>query len=263
MQPQYRDDNLPEVHRPDQSHKYSVPEYLPLYLASSPKGYHQSLVNVQSSSTTQRGRTRWWTLPLAGLLIALVAGLVGGFVGQAIQKGHGSSSAPSAALPSPAPSNSSSSAITPPPNYSPRTIGTIVIPQTGCNFPESKERRRLSNATLYNQDKYTTVCNSGWMGYGLIGLWTLTPSECIEACIQYNTYAQDQRRPSSERSCVGGGFIPAWTNQTLGVQMGNGSPFNCYLKSNATSIGINDRANTGVEVVALCLNGKCNGAGIS
>jgi hypothetical protein len=84
----------------------------------------------------------------------------------------------------------------------------------------------------------------------------LTPSDCIEACIAYNEYS---RSVPNQRTCVGAGFIPEWANQTLAGEMNNGTPFNCFPQTNATNIAPNDVPN--LEVVALCLEGKCNGAG--
>jgi hypothetical protein len=253
---QYRDDpaqNAPEVHNPHDANLYPVDQTAPAYALPSAKTYDDaSPMDMYSPPVTVRqGWKRWWILALGGLFIALLAGLVGGFIGQAIQKGREPSSVPAAATQSPASSNGSSSAITPPQNPAQGTIGTIVIPQTGCNFPTSKDRNRISNTTVYSKTKYTTICNSGWEKSLILGLWTLTPSDCMEACISYNIYA------SSARTCVGGGFIPAWTNQTLANIVSNGPPQNCYLQSNSSGIMSNDRE-LNTEVVALCLDGKCN-----
>jgi hypothetical protein len=258
MQPTYRDDpsnHLPEVHQQEQSYIYSVPDQSSPYALPQTKDYSPLPPTevATARSGAHKGWKRWWILALIGFLIAILAGLVGGFIGQAIQKGREPSS-PAPTAPT-APTNSNSSATTP--NYPPGTIGTIVIPKTGCNFPESKERRSISNSTVYTRTRYTTVCNSGWLNTGLAGIWTLTPSDCIEACIQYNAYAEG--RPKSERTCVGGGFIPAWTDRTT-KRDDNGAPFNCYLQSNASGIQPNNREDDNVEVVALCLEGKCNGA---
>jgi hypothetical protein len=262
MAPNHRDDtyeNAPEVAPQQHAYIYPVNEETAPYAVPPSKGYYQGtpVESQYAPVVASRGWKRWWILALIGLFIALIAGLVGGFIGQEIQKGRGSSD--SAASSSPAPTNGNSSATTPPPNQPPGTVGTIVTPNTGCNFPQSKDRRRLTNTTVYTQTLYTTVCNSGWTSTGLVGLWTLTPDDCIESCVQYNKYAKG--RPGSERVCVGGGFVPAWSNQTMASLIMNGAPFNCFLQANASGIIPNDREKAGIEVVALCLDGACPGAG--
>jgi hypothetical protein len=259
MAPNYRDDpssNAPEVAHQESAFLYPANEQSHAYAIPSTKSYHDSPpVETQLAPVAARGGwRRWWILALLGLLIALIAGLVGGFIGQAIQKGR--EPAEVSATPSPSPSNGSSSAITPPPNLPAGTIGTIVVPETGCNFPTLQDRRRLPNITVYSRKSYTTVCNSGWKNSGILGLWTLTPSDCIEACVAYNEF---NRNVASQRPCVGAGFIPRWVNQTLASKMNNGTPFNCFPQANASNIAQNDASD--LEVVALCLEGKCNGAG--
>lgn len=192
----------------------------------------------------RRGTKRFWVLPLVGLLIAVIAGLVGGFIGAAIQDqdAREPSTTPSLTSPlSPAPSNGTST--------------SIMNVDTGCNFPESKaESRRIPSETAWSKTRYTTICNSGWSRTAIIGLYTLTPSDCIESCLVYNNFER-QRHRERERLCVGAGFIPDWLNQTLAYSASEGSPFNCFLQHNVTGIGPNDREQDGVEVVALCLNG--------
>jgi hypothetical protein len=260
--------NAPEVNPHPQPYIPPVHDQSPPYAVLSPKGYeHVPRFETQTELVgSRKGWTRWWILAIIGIGIAIIAGVVGGFIGRAIQQGQGSSNAFTAQTSSapaataiPSPENSSSSATTPPPNQPPGTIGTIVLPNTGCNFPTSKERRRISNATEYTKTGYTTVCNSGWINAGLSGFWTLTPSDCVEACVQYNKFLQD--RNSKALSCVGGGFIPDFTNRSLAKLISNGAPFNCYLQYNSDGIVPNDREKSGLEVVALCLDGMCKGAG--
>jgi hypothetical protein len=258
MQSQYRDDpsnHLPEVHHQEQSYTYSIPEQSPLYTVVSTKAYDRTpSVEAEDLPETRKGWKRWWILALIGLFIALIAGLVGGMIGQEVQKGREPLSAPAAASASPssATANTTCPASKPPPN-------AIPVSTTGCNFPDNKDRRRLSNSTVYSNYKYTTVCNSGWGGAALIGIRTLTPSDCMESCLMYNGYAQG--RPKGERSCVGGGFIPAFVDSVQArKEMPGGPPNNCFLMSDATGIRENERA-PGTEVVALCLDGHCNDAG--
>jgi hypothetical protein len=262
----FRDDpghNAPEVNIEQQQYIYSVPDKTPAYALPPSNGYDHA-PPVEPSYThpggSRKGWKRWWILAIIGILIALFAGLVGGFIGQAIQKGR----EPASSTSSSDTANSTSCAPTSPSNSTSNStadiIGTIVEPSTGCNFSTSKNRNRISNVSDYNKIKYTTVCNSGWGGSPIIGFYTLTPSDCIEACVQYNS-AGPPSENNGNQSCVGGGFIPRWTNQDIANKESIGAPYNCYLKSSADGITENDRLSANVEVVALCLDGKCNDAG--
>ncbi|KAH7074383.1 hypothetical protein BKA63DRAFT_312702 [Paraphoma chrysanthemicola] len=264
MDSQHRDAHLPEVNHEAHSYLYSVPDHThPRSVTVTPnKGYeYNTPYQVAHLPTgTRKGWTRWWVLAFIGVLIAFIAGLVGGFIGQAIQKGRDSSSQPlpqSSPSPSACPSsNSTSSAVTPPEGSSSDTIGRIVRPDTGCGWPGSRQRRKMANVSTYAQVNYTTICNSGWPGdEGILGVWTLTPSDCIESCAKFNV---NQALQKESRRCVGGGFIPDWTNRTADSREQKGPPFNCYLQSTTTKIANNDQENFGLEVVALCLEGQCD-----
>jgi hypothetical protein len=62
-------------------------------------------------------------------------------------------------------------------------------------------------------------------------------------------------KANSDRTCVGGGFIPEWWNQTRAMSESGGMAYNCFLKSNASGVARNDKE---YEVVALCLDGWCD-----
>lgn len=89
----------------------------------------------------------------------------------------------------------------------------------------------------------------------IIAIYTISPSDCVEACLQFNG------DPANTRTCIGAGFIPSWVDQTVAQKALNGPPLNCYLKSGNSGITENDREDVGTEIVALCLDGKCNGIG--
>lgn len=270
----YRDDpanTAPEVnHDQPSNYTYSVPDPTPAYAVAPMKAYdHPSpsapLPVTPTKSTARKGWRRWWILALLGLLIAVGAGLVGGFIGQAIEKGRQPSStglsAPASASSCP---NSTTSATTPPPGQSADIVASIKLPNTGCNYPASKERRRINGTTNFFKANYTTVCSSGWPSAGLLGIWAIDPSDCIEACYKYNSAAKAANRPSSERMCVGSGFVPVWVNRTVSSrEQSMGPPFNCFLQSDAAGIVPNDRDKVGEEVVALCLPGQCDDEGVN
>lgn len=263
--------NLPEVNHEQESYAYALPVQSPAYSLPSQqeKDYYGASVgqappSSQAPPTTRKSWMRWWVLALIGLFIALIAGLIGGFIGKAIQEGRQSSSDPHASTATAAaqvPSTSScpnTTSITPPANAPANVVGTITIPDTGCGFPSNKARRRIERQTTFTKVNYTTICNSGWPGSdAIIGIWALSPSDCMEACDKYNAFVS---KPTGKQ-CIGGGFIPAWTNQTASAKAQGGDAFNCYLKDNNKNIVVNDRAGENLEVVALCLDGQCNGIG--
>jgi hypothetical protein len=78
--------------------------------------------------------------------------------------------------------------------------------------------------------------------------------------VQYNKFLKD--RHNNAFSCAGGGFLPALTNRTLGHLLSNGASFNCHLQYNSQGIILNDHQDSGLGVVALCLDGMCDVVGI-
>lgn len=84
----------------------------------------------------------------------------------------------------------------------------------------------------------------------MIALSAATTSDCVEACVMYNAHKSEK-----DRTCVGGGFIPEWWNQTRAMDESGGMAYNCFLKSNASGIARNDKK---YEVVALCLDAWCD-----
>jgi hypothetical protein len=267
MSPQYRDDqtsNLPEVHRPEQqNYAYSLPHqsqpYPPL---PADKGYYSPPENV-APAPARKGWMRWWILALIGLFIALIAGLVGGLAGQAIEKGRSpsTSAAESSSSPSSSCPNPNSNSTTPSPGAPSNVLGgPITIPDTGCNFPDVLIQRAVNSTTKNIKANYTTLCNTGWTppkDQVLVAIWSLTPSDCVEACWKYNQNANT--RQSKDGSCVGAGYLPSWVNQTAGAEAQGGQPFNCNLMKSTQGIKRNDNE---IEVVALCLPGQCNNVGV-
>jgi hypothetical protein len=259
--------NAPEVDLQQHTYIYPVIDQTPPCVLSPADYHHARLFKTQSTPVPARETlTKWWILALAGLSIAIVAGLIGGFIGRAIQDSRISSDSPAtvtrtlpAATMTPSPPNGTSSTKAPPQTQPSSTTNALVPPDTGCNFPTSKERQRLSNQTDYSRTAYTTICNSGWVNAALSGFWTLTPSDCVEACALYNKFLKE--RSSNALSCVGGGFIPSFVDRKKAIGMSKGV-FNCYLQYNSKGITPNDLESSGVEVVALCLDGQCDGAGI-
>ncbi|KAH7087337.1 hypothetical protein FB567DRAFT_442838 [Paraphoma chrysanthemicola] len=258
MESQRRDADLPEVNHEEHSYLYSVPDQTDPHSVTEPPNtkdydHNQLYPDAPLPAARRKGFTRWWVLALIGLIIAIIAGLVGGFIGQAIQKGRESSTF------SPSPSNGSS--VKPPAGSSSDSNDTIVLPDTGCGWPGSKQRKRMPSTSTYSHMKFTTICNSGWKGNAeIIGIWTLTPSDCIESCARFNL---NQENHKNTTKCVGGGFIPDWTNRTVGSRAQQGQPFNCFLHSTTDALTSNDQEFVGVEVVALCLQGQCDNVALS
>jgi hypothetical protein len=257
--------NAPEVCSQHHAHLFPVHDQSPPYTVLHPEGHCMQTAPVNNGNRW----TRWWVLALIGVLIALIAGILGGFIGKAILEAQGALKKSPGVAPSgttttaslPNCTNTAPSATVSLPSQASGTLGTITIPSTGCNFPASKERRSIPKITDYTNTAYTTICNSGWIGAGLAGIWTLSPSDCMESCVRYNLYRNEAAWNQSAPTCVGGGFIPDWTNRTRAVSAERVAPFNCYLAYNSRGIIRNDREQAGVEVVALCLDGMCDSVG--
>ena len=266
MQSQYNHDagtNLPEVlHDERSNYIYTLPpdRSPPLSILPGKQVFHEDYKEIRPPKSS-RNWTAWPLLILYGLVISVLAGLVGGLIGQAIQRNNTStSSTPTAdqALSNTSCTNVLSQSVspssTPTSSVSP-TTRIIAIPTTGCQ--PTSQRRALSGTSTFLQTRYTTLCATGWASDELIGLSVATPSDCIEACAQYNSFVTIEGRPLSERTCVGGGFIPEWVDQRQAIAQNGPSPFNCYLKNGTRGIRPNDRT---IEVVSLCLDGECQDA---
>lgn len=243
------------------SYAYSVPEnYSPPYNEenANPHGTWPE-VSTYPPQPRKRILTRWYFLIIYGLLIALIAGIIGGFVGKSIEskrvdKGdlnnnNGDVAAVQSACSTPttasatnaAPSGTSTPSAT-------AFVRTLPVPTTGCN--PTNVQKSFKAFTTYINAGYTTYCNTGWWNDDLLAMSAATPSDCIEACAYYNQY-----KSSNERSCVGGGYIPAWWDQSKAMDEDGNMPWNCFLKANDSRVGRNDRD---IEVVALCMDGACN-----
>lgn len=205
---------------------------------------------------SRRSLTSSPILILCGLLLAIIAGVAGGFIGKAIEhKSHKTDTlpedqvCPTVASTSPAsPTNASS---TPSVTSTPSSATferTIAQPTTGCASITSYNSFKAR--TEFLEWQYTTICGHGWLNDELIALSAAAPSDCVEACVMYNAHKSD-----SDRTCVGGGFIPEWWNQTRAMDESGSMAYNCFLKSNASGIARNDKK---YEVVALCLDTWCD-----
>ena len=268
--------DLPEkAPEPDYSaYKYSIPETppqpyttvhaFPVDPVSSPP--HSAEQYHQSSSNGRRNWTRWPLLLLYGLILAVIAGLVGGFVGKAIESNNHRASAtagtdaacatPTAAPlnPSGAPSASASASPTASPAASaaPTPSSSVferVIPQPSSGCDASAPYRSFKSRSNMLGIPFTTICGQGWMRDDLVAMSVGTQSDCIESCSVLNSYAG-----SDGRKCVGAGFIPEWWNQTRAMKESGITPYNCFLKSSTSGIA---RNNEKFEVIALCMGDNC------
>ncbi|KAF1939308.1 hypothetical protein EJ02DRAFT_259078 [Clathrospora elynae] len=200
-----------------------------------------------------------WIFPLVYyLVIAIVAGVAGGFIGKAVSDKTHKNDAPAqqnhtASCPT-LPSTNTSSSSPPPTTSALSTVfaRTLPVPTTGCSdsnflkpFPSS-----LTSTSTFLNTTYTTFCQAGWNRDELFALSAATPSDCVEACVMYNGH-----KGGADRLCVGGGFIPEWWNQSKAMDESGGMPYNCFLKSNGSGVARNDRR---IEVVSLCLFGDAS-----
>ncbi|KAF2824021.1 hypothetical protein CC86DRAFT_355446 [Ophiobolus disseminans] len=184
---------------------------------------------------------RWPYLLVYALCIALLAGTIGGFLGEIIAKNRSGNISrtiedhcPLANASTPTPTSTS----TPPSTVFARTIS---VPTTGCTRPTTQ--RSFKSTSQFFAAQYKTYCATGWLNDELFATSAGSASDCMEACIMYNGHKRVQ-----DRSCVGGGFIPEWRNQSKAMTESGVMPYNCFLKSNDSGTGRNEK---NVEVVSL------------
>lgn len=279
MEPKYtysQGSDLPETVPVESSiHKYSVPESgmqahttvysLPTDDASSPI---PTYTDDEKPRNEQSKWTRWPLLLLYGLLLMIIAGLAGGFIGKSIERNSSSSStavtaasdscptAISSGLPlssstptTPNPSASAAASSAPAATQSSAVFQrTISTPPSGCD--STKPYASFKARSLYLAIPYTQICGQGWFSYDITAMNVATQSDCIESCSMYNSQHKD-----SSTKCVGGGFIPSWWDQKLAMKESGITPYNCFLKTNTSGI---TRNNDRWEVVALCMEGECD-----
>lgn len=61
-------------------------------------------------------------------------------------------------------------------------------------------------------------------------MYSVSISDCVEACSTVNEYADDSRR-----MCISGTFVPQWINRTLSITPIE-KPSNCFSKYAAVGI---------------------------
>ncbi|KAF2275240.1 uncharacterized protein EI97DRAFT_434467 [Westerdykella ornata] len=224
-----------------------TPKYAPAHAAAAP------------IPTRQNRFLSWPFLLLSALLIAVLSGLIGGFIGKAITESKQDSN-PSAHISSSAPSNTCPTNTTSPPTSNNTTTTTMPLPITDC--PAGNGNLFQSNLTKVSYRKY---CNVDWPGADMIGFLALSLSDCIEACDTWNDNrargtqmcSGDGDGQANSRECVGAVFAPYWAvNRTAAVEA-VGKAANCYLKNRIQGYPANSREKDGVEIVGLCLEGKC------
>ncbi|KAF2737246.1 hypothetical protein EJ04DRAFT_550647 [Polyplosphaeria fusca] len=204
--------------------------------------HHIEPGSIQSSKNSKWAR--WPVLVLLSLGVAIVAGVIGGFIGRAVSHtSHASSQTlpASTVCPNPEPHSTNTKNSDPSPTLS---VLNIPIPSTGC--PNTNNASIRSDAAGV---RYKMMCDVDWQGSDIVSILAPTPSECIEACNTVNQYSGT----GSTRQCIGSTFVPAWVNKTIGLEAVN-RPSNCFLKFDAKDYPKNERL---VEVVVLCLVGKC------
>jgi hypothetical protein len=239
------------------SYAYSIPDNPASYAATANRHYYYDHTTnpapITTENTPKSPRNRR-IKPLAfGLLIAIIALVAGGAIGYAISNslhktpGHGNEAD---ATPNCPVNTTSSSNIATPTSSSPIFQRTLPIPTTGCNDANNLQDYRTSftEMSTYLSTPYTVFCQTGWTHDDLFAASVATPSDCVESCVWYN-----KKKGSEDRTCIGGGYIPEWWNQTKAMDEDDDRPYNCFLKSKAGSVFKNDRV---IEVVSLCLGGE-------
>lgn len=180
---------------------------------------------------------RWPFILAYGIVVAIMACVIGGLIGKAIFDNHQDHYYPS-------------NEFSPPPNTTStnNTLARILpVPTTGCS-PVSKRKYLHPTHSDFLNVHYTTLCATRWTDNHLAALSVATPSDCIEACDSLNDY-------NPPKACLGASFVPQWWNQTRAMERKR-APFNCFLMGENKTMFANE---LGWEVVALCLDDSCPG----
>lgn len=260
---------LPEVRNPSNSEDDN-PKFYNEPAEDSPKeAIRIPLPLVQPHARRDRF-LRWPYLLLYTLLVGLVAGLIGGFIGKAITEnkrpikprpGSGSANPGDQRLsPSSCPSNPNS-------NNTATTAGSnreTFIAQQDTLCPQQNNDRTLQSDHI--RLSYRKICNTDFTGTDLIGLFAPTMSDCIEQCQMWNTVrnkndmctanAGGSERPLAQE-CQGASFVPRWAVNRTEPMDRFGFWGNCFLKAAIRENTPNKWEGTGLEIVGLCFEGKC------
>lgn len=239
--------------------QYYYEQKISAHESQAPSSYDNSTAssNITHEPIAQRRWTRWPILLLIGILITVIAGVVGGLIGnKAVGKEECKIEAPlkqepgieavACRYPSTSIHIRSGPAATTIPQVTPSVTSPFVIPTTGCDSANTA-MNKFKTASMNLRVQYDILCNTAWVADDIFAIRAESPSDCIEACASFN-------KGSSNKTCAGGGFIPEWYNKTVAIAESR-EPYNCFLKGGMSNIRKNDR---GVEVVGLCLNGKCD-----
>lgn len=113
----------------------------------------------------------------------------------------------------------------------------------------------LTNFILvFNTPSYRIWCNKDTPNGPLMSLWVGNFDDCMDACASYtaNTPAAFPSGSTTNQTCAGVSFIPAWTNRTFADE--GFAPGNCYLKPGPQNRTALYTPNVGSEVHAAILN---------
>lgn len=181
--------------------------------------------------------TRWPFLLVYRICFALIAGVIGGFIGKGISD-------------NPQVHQHANTSFYPPTNTSAndKPLARILpIPTTGCS-PVDKRKYLHPTHSDFTGVHYTTLCATRWTDNHLAAISAAIPSDCIEACNSFNDFGP-------AKACLGASFVPQWWNQTAAMERKR-APFNYFLMDDNKTVFAND---LGFEVVALCLDESCPG----
>ncbi|KAF2014474.1 hypothetical protein BU24DRAFT_423407 [Aaosphaeria arxii CBS 175.79] len=220
--------------------------------------------DTRSSGKKFMQRWRWPLILVVGLLIALISGVIGGFVGKTIEGNKykdeialmntraNSSESNNATKCEASPVVTPSSTPTAIPTENTCKNGTtepileLKIPDMKCPGSNNEKFRSTWAST-----SYFMLCNAAWGGNDLFYTFAPTPSDCIDSCSSYNG---NLKEGDGMKRCVGGSFIPAWVNQSEAIAAVGTRGGNCYLKWGTDQL---ERNKAKFEVVSLCLEGQC------
>ncbi|KAF2447435.1 hypothetical protein P171DRAFT_509710 [Karstenula rhodostoma CBS 690.94] len=183
---------------------------------------------------------RWLLLVVVGIIIAVIAGLAGGFIGKSIEAGIHEEPVGAATPTQPTdscgagPTSTRATVLTKTATETlvvqPSATGTVDVPSTGCSGAGN-----ITGQTSFNVN-FTTICQTDWPGSDIFAFKSGSVYDCADSCYMWNEYGL--RRPR----CLASAFVPDWSDSSLAIEE-LGAPMNCFLKqaSNPVTAGVREK----------------------
>lgn len=163
-----------------------------------PPAFHRAQKEVTNlnlepnAPSSQPSWTRWPLLLVYGICVALIAGVIAGFIGKRISDDPQDHHHANTSLYLPTNTSADDKPL----------VRILFILTTGCS-PINKRKYLYPIRSDFTGVYYTTLCATRWTDKHLTAISAATCSNCIEACDNFNDYGP-------AKACLGTSFVPQW-----------------------------------------------------